>query len=457
MKTKVGSSGKVLGSQGREIVSNVYNFMKEESARGCVTIPITKARERTAAATGVSIRTVSRINRELDALKVSGNVNEEKSLTTPKKTRKRAKPITELDDFDICVVRRTVYEFYITEKRLPTLQLLLIALREKINFSGSKESLRRILKDLGFRWKRAENNRRVLIEQSDIREKRITYLQLIKRFRSEKRPIVYMDESYVLSSQLSSKVWSDSSKHCIHTPISKGERIIIVHAGGNEGFVPNALAMWKASSKTGDYHDNMNSTNYLQWVTNQLLPNLKPNTVLVIDNAGYHNTQVNKAPTSNSRKDEMIAWLIEREINFEESLLKPQLYRIIQQHKPRFQQYKLDNKLQEKGHTVLRLPPYHPDLNPIEMIWADVKKYVGSRNVDFKLANVKKLCEERFAMIGEEEWKSRCDHVQTKENEYAAKEPLIDEMTETFIINVESDSDERDTEEDTDMSGIEDL
>ncbi|MFC5921116.1 transposase [Neisseria weixii] len=28
---------------------------------------------------------------------------------------------------------------------------------------------------------------------------------------------------------------------------------------------------------------------------------------------------------------------------------------------------------EEKGHTVLRLPPYSPDLNPIERCWAAVK------------------------------------------------------------------------------------
>lgn len=453
IRNKVGGSGKVLGSQGREIVTNVYKFMREES-KG-VTIPMTKARERTAAATGVSMRTISRINRELDSLTVSDD--EEKSFSTPNKNRKRVKPITDLDDFDLCVVRRLVYEFYLL-KRLPTLKLLLTVLREKIDFKGSRESLRRILKDLGFRWKRAENNRKVLIEHSDIREKRITYLQSIKKYRLEGRPIVYMDESYVLSSHLANKVWSDGSNNSIHTPISKGQRIIIVHAGGSEGFVPNALAMWKATSKSGDYHDNMNTTNYTQWVKNQLLPNLSPNTVLVIDNARYHNTQISKAPTSNSRKDQMTAWLTEKNIDFDPSFLKPQLYKLIQQHKPRFQQYQLDAILQEKGHSVLRLPPYHPDLNPIELIWADVKNYVGSRNVAFQLADVRRLCEEKFAMIGQEEWRSRCDHVKKIEDGYAAKEPLIDQITENIIINFESDSDEeQETEEDTDMSGIEEM
>lgn len=30
--------------------------------------------------------------------------------------------------------------------------------------------------------------------------------------------------------------------------------------------------------------------------------------------------------------------------------------------------------------TVLRLPPYHCELNPIEVIWALVKTYVSEKN-----------------------------------------------------------------------------
>ncbi|KAJ4441671.1 hypothetical protein ANN_11529, partial [Periplaneta americana] len=33
------------------------------------------------------------------------------------------------------------------------------------------------------------------------------------------------------------------------------------------------------------------------------------------------------------------------------------------------------------GHVVLRLPPYHCILNPIEMIWSEVKRKVASKNL----------------------------------------------------------------------------
>ncbi|CAG4946228.1 unnamed protein product [Parnassius apollo] len=60
----------------------------------------------------------------------------------------------------------------------------------------------------------------------------------------------------------------------VQKKLSKGTRVIIVHAGGCEGFVPNASLVYKANYTSGDYHDNMNLDNYKKWLTTQLLPNL---------------------------------------------------------------------------------------------------------------------------------------------------------------------------------------
>ena len=89
-----------------------------------------------------------------------------------------------------------------------------------------------------------------------------------------------MDETYIHSSHVSGKVWSDDSSQGIHSPISKGDRMIIIHAGGEKGFIPGALTMWKASSSSGDYHKNMNKENYMKWIREKLLPNLEPRSVL---------------------------------------------------------------------------------------------------------------------------------------------------------------------------------
>jgi len=53
---------------------------------------------------------------------------------------------------------------------------------------------------------------------------------------------------------------------------------------------------------------------------------------------------------------------------------------------------------------VLRLPPYHPDINPIEEMWAIVKNRIAAKNVTFKLQDVQHLAEQNFAAETTEEW-----------------------------------------------------
>ena len=152
----------------------------------------------------------------------------------------------------------------------------------------------------------------------------------------------------------------------------------------------------------------MNHENFMRWVENQLLPNLPKKCALIVDNASYHNVQVSKSPSLTTRKADMVAWLAEKHIPYESNATKPELYELIKRHKPDHIRYKLDAKLEEHGHIVLRLPPYHPELNPIEKIWAQVKRNVASRNTTFKLSNVENLTREEFGNVTVEDWAAIC-------------------------------------------------
>ena len=44
-----------------------------------------------------------------------------------------------------------------------------------------------------------------------------------------------------------------------------------------------------------------------------------------------------------------------------------------------------DNIAKKYGHEVIRLPPYHCDLNAIELIWADEKNCVARENREMTL------------------------------------------------------------------------
>lgn len=421
----------VVHSQTRKIVYNVYLYLKKNNPHQSEK----KLHLEVADACGLSYSTVYRVVKE-----AGKSPQEDVKFSTPRKKRPKKKTKSELDDFDLCVVRRVINEFHTSEGERPTLKGILRVLKQKINYTGSVFSLRKVVRNLGFRWKKTQTNRKLLIEKSAVRSARVKYLRDVKQYRKEKRPIVYMDETYFHSSSSSEKSWSDSEKTGLKKPVSKGQRVIVVHAGGEMGFVPNALVMFKSGLKKGDYHDDMNKNNYAKWLEEKLVPNLQPNSVVVIDNAPYHREQVNPAPTSSSLKCDMVKWLSERGIPHSSQQLKPELYDIIKQHKPQYVTYKTDQILAAAGHTALRLPPYHPDLNPIEMIWACVKSHIKKKNVKFTIESVKEIALEKFNAISVEDWKSRCAHVEKVEDDYMTAEGMIDNVTERFIINLNDDS-----------------
>ena len=67
----------------------------------------------------------------------------------------------------------------------------------------------------------------------------------------------------------------------MYPSFSKGEKLVIVHAGEKKGFVPNASKIWNAKSNKGDYHNEMNVEMFLKWLTEQLLANLQEKSVII--------------------------------------------------------------------------------------------------------------------------------------------------------------------------------
>lgn len=196
------------------------------------------------------------------------------------------------------------------------------------------------------------------------------------------------------------------------------------------------------STKSGNYHDNMNSENYerRRRLRTTLVPNLPPNSVVVIDNASYHNKQLDAPPTSNTKKADMQTWLRQKIIEFEESILKTELYNIIKKYKEQFKKFNIDAILNEAGHSVLRLPPYHLRLSQI-------KGYVASKNVSWNLTRITDLVNEEVNIMGATEWGKLCTKVKEIEADYCKSDHVVDMMTETFIICVgDDDSDSSDNE-----------
>jgi hypothetical protein len=85
----------------------------------------------------------------------------------PGKTHRVPERVTDTDDFEMCVIRCTIHEFFVHEKISATISKLLLKLRDRINSKAGSTSLRNIVTELGFQWKM--NSRVVLMEKHDIR------------------------------------------------------------------------------------------------------------------------------------------------------------------------------------------------------------------------------------------------------------------------------------------------
>lgn len=50
------------------------------------------------------------------------------------------------------------------------------------------------------------------------------------------------------------------------------------------------------------------------------------------------------------------------------------------------------------GHKILRTPPYHPELQPIETCWAIVKNQIA-RNCNFTMSNLREQLDKAFESV----------------------------------------------------------
>ena len=136
---------------------------------------------------------------------------------------------------------------------------LLSVLREKGLFRGHSTTLWKLLRRIGFTYKKVQDKRYVY-EQPRIIEWRHKYLRRMRKNRSENRPVVFPDETWVNTHDGRERTWVEvdqetgGTKGGVRKPSWKGTPLIILHAGSCKGWINGAELVFQ-SKKSGDYHD----------------------------------------------------------------------------------------------------------------------------------------------------------------------------------------------------------
>jgi len=278
-------------------------------------------------------------------------------------------------------------------------------------------------------------------------------------------------------------------------PIGKGGRAIVVGIGSSlTGTIPELLDIFrgKKSKTEDDYHKEMNATVFEEWF-DRVIAWIKTNypdrkVAVVIDNASYHSRAVpgTLVPTMSKTKPVIVNWMrTERVVppqllpgylspsevqaklmeslkndqpfNYEDpklgqdddvpsvevhnTLTKKQLVAAIPK---RAKRYVVDEKAKENDIEVVRLPPYHCEFNPIELVWARAKAAVAWRNVKYKLKVAMEVMREEVEKCDAAYWAKLEQHAVKEEQKVILGDTLLNARIQRAIERIENGTDEND-------------
>jgi transposase len=276
---------------------------------------------------------------------------------------------------------------------------------EKKALATAKRATNRWLKKNGYRRGKRSDNIRL---KEHVAVKREQYLLEFIGNR-EKPPDqryreVYLDESYCHQhhNHHDQSVYNPDDKldfqekkssnrgqrYCFLAAIqgTNPRKEICVDPADKARLVPNSVFMFKPSARKdhlGDYHKVFNGKNFIDWFRDQLLPNLGDcPCVIMMDNAAYHLVYSEHVPRPyKMKKAELIEYLVSKGQSTTDQdgrqlpvlLLRAKVKEYIEKNEVSA----VIKLAREKFQKILFTPPYHSDLQPIELLWAKIKGNVA--------------------------------------------------------------------------------
>jgi len=159
---------------------------------------------------------------------------------------------------------------------------------------------------------------------------------------------------------------------------------------------------------------------------------------------------VENVPKSNTKKSKVQKWLSEKGIDFYPTEILAELREKVKMAETREKRYQLDELAYQMGQEVIRFPPYHCQYNLIELIWAQVKGEVATKNTTFKIADVEKLMHEAIDAVTTENWEKCVRHAEELQNKYFEKEGFRDCILEPIILTIDPNDSDCSSSEDED-------
>src|SRR5881409_1927371 len=413
--------GRPLTYEEKWIVQHVFETFEKEKNAGAI-VQIQDPYSLTSKYTGVARSIVATIAK---SVRQTGNV----PLATPLGNRQQPTAIP-------LSIEGRIRELVFEKHRQGTIchaKHVHALLKEACGLDVHERTIQRHLKRMGFCWLRTKNRPRSLREKAAVRQQRHDYLYELRRNRQrppdERYQVIYLDESFLHHHHGGQYSWF-SDNDFVERMSGKGRRWCFMHAMQQTGLLAGTFLAFEAKHGKGDYHTQCDGAMFQRWFTAQLLRNVPPRSLIILDRCPFHTVGSDAVVPSQMKKGDLRQWLTERGITWEEQWLRARLLEEMDRYRDKKPMVEILAEAQ--GHKMLFLPVHHPELNPIELVWATVKHYCGtifSNSTSFK--EQRQHLEESFGKDITPEYCAKVyEHVQHIEERYWTTDLIIDEDIE---------------------------
>lgn len=284
--------------------------------------------------------------------------------------------------------------------------ILCVDVEDTKMMQSAERSVRRYLRANGFKRGKKKGCQHYRLKEANLLARDTYVSRMVRENKRRKRRIVYMDESYIHhhycrhddslydpndDEDLQTKARHKGSRYCFIAAIVDADHSVpeqVRTPNQKAHLMSDTLHIFKGGSRsatknkkpTKDYHGMFDFVYFKDWM-NKLLMALEQrgiqNAIIVMDNAKYHKNKPPDTPKSNTRKADMIAACLRYGLPADATETKSMLWARLQSYIKQHIQPVIVTMARARGHEVLFSPPHYSDLQPIELVWANVKGTVG--------------------------------------------------------------------------------